>query len=93
MAKKTPKRKKPMSSILETYNQVNMEEKLVASFKLDLNSMLDGHIRELCKIFSVKLKVDFPLSTAQSAAPDKKGDDAKKKKETKPTAKPDGKGF
>lgn len=77
------KKKKKNPNFLDNYNVLDTEERVIASFYLDLASLLDGVHREIKKKFTVKL--DVPVKEPTPSA--KKKDD-KKKKEAAASAKP-----
>ena len=77
--KKDQKKKKTQGSMLDGYNLVKCEENVIATFRLELNSLLDGNAREIEQKYSIKLKE--PEVKSESVL--KKTD---KKKETKTSA-------
>lgn len=58
---KDKKKKNVKSSVFDNYNQVNVEENTLATFKLELKSLLDGQMRELEKKYTIKLKAPEPI--------------------------------
>ncbi|CAF0887509.1 unnamed protein product [Brachionus calyciflorus] len=81
--KDTKKKKKTIGSLLDNYNQVNVEEKVLADFKLELESVLDGYSKIIEKNFQTKQKVDFINLGFQTPTANKNNDSKKSKKDEK----------
>ena len=71
-----------MASLLENYNQVSIEEKVVIDFKMELELVLEGHVKEIEKNCVTKQKVDLSMSGSQTPA-NRKIESRKGKKDDK----------
>ena len=74
--KKDAKKKKTTGSILDSYNLVKSEENIIAKFKLELNGLLDGNLREIVQKYSCKLK-EPEAKLSESVLSKKKGESKK----------------
>ena len=63
-------------TLLDNFNKTNVEDKVVASFEIQLNELLDGHVKEMSRKFTAKLP---PIETPEIKPPPS---GMKKKKDT-----------
>ncbi|RNA40413.1 leucine-rich repeat-containing 43 [Brachionus plicatilis] len=80
--KEVKKKKKTISSLLDNYNQVNVEEKVLANFDLELQPVLDGLTKIIEKKFQSKQKFET-ANLNQPMATSNKNDPKKGKKNEK----------
>ena len=72
-------------TLLDNFNKTNVDDKVVASFDIELSHLLDGHIKEMSRKFTAKLP---PIEMSDiKPPPSTAGGGGKKKKDTpkKPT--------
>ena len=65
--KKSKNKKGNNATILDNYNLINTDDKILASFKMELSPTLDGLTREIYKKFDHKIKIEPKLETPATA--------------------------
>lgn len=78
-------KKKNMSSVLDNYTLITSDEKVIASFELELSNLLDGVTREVKKSFSKDIVIKNVTTTSADEKKKVKSATTDKKKNKSPS--------